>query len=421
MADLKLKEFTYTAVSDAGERVTGRMQATAEGDVIATLHRSGYTPLEVTGIGGFSLDADVGQIFRGLFPDDPKFSASDLAGFTRQLHQMLRAGIPIGQSIALLADGYPKEKVANALRTVSEDITGGLPLNEAFGRHPKLFNEVFVAYMSAGEQSGDLVDVTDRLAHILDKRAEIQRKFVSVSMYPALVMGAIFLMLAVIILFIVPRYVSIYASFDAPLPAPTKAVVMLSKVFPLIVLLIGGGVGGFIAFNKSRKDDLDFGEKLDRLRFRLPIFGKLAWKLTLFRFISTTSGALDAGVQAHDALELAGRAAASRWVRKVVPDLQDKIQSGEPLWTGLAEHEDLFPPVMRNMVATGEQTGELATMLSNVSDALEDDIDLIIAMMSAKVEVALLMFMGVTVGSILLALYLPILQLSTTAGQKYGF
>jgi type IV pilus assembly protein PilC len=228
------------------------------------------------------------------------------------------------------------------------------------------------------------------------------------------------MMVALILLFIVPKYAEIYSTLDTELPAPTQFIVLLSKWFPIVALAVIIASVAFYSFNKSKADDLVFGERLDRIKFKLPVFGKLFKRLVLYRFASTMGGAISSGVQSYDAVDLAARAAGSRWVRAVAPELRQSIQEGRPMTAAMEAHDDLFSNSMRKMVATGEETGDLATMFTNSADALREDVDLYISTMSAKIEVLMLVFMGATVGGILACLYLPILQLTATVGETQG-
>lgn len=419
MAQLKAIPYRYKAIDPNGNRVDAKMIASGEDDVLDALRRMNMVPLSVSRADRFTLDGDLLTAIRGT--NAAKMSTAQLSQFTRQLYQLLRSGIPITAAMQTLAEDPPSEAVGEVLQTVADRLVSGVPLAEAFAGFPKVFNEVFIAYMAAGETSGNLVEVTERLAAILDKRAEITRKVKAVSMYPMLVGAIIVLMIAAIVLFIVPKYVQIYESLDAQLPGPTRLVVALSTYFPLVVAALAGATFGFITWNRSKKNDLKVGERIDRIKFRMIIFGKLFKKLALYRFASTMGGALDSGVQTYDALALSARASDSRWVRAVTPDLQRAVREGRPLTTALIDHDDLFTPTLRKMVATGEETGDLGSMFGNVAEALRDEIDLQISTMSAKIEVALLVGMGVSVGGILAAMYLPILQLVLVAGDKYGF
>lgn len=421
MPQTVLKAFSYVAISEAGTRVQDTMQATSESDVITALHRAGYTPLSVKEHsmlrGGLSLQG----LWAVLNKHEPRFKTQQLSAFTRQLHQMLKAGISISASLNSLAEDQKDEAISEMLHTIAERLTSGSSVSAAFEGFPKAFDHIFLAYMQAAEESGDLVEVTSRLVQIVDKRAEIQRKVKGVTMYPILVGAAVLMMLAAIIMFLVPRYAGIYKSFGAKLPAPTLFLVALSRVFPLVAMVIVGLGIAFVAWNKSQAENFSFGKRFDQVKFRIPIMGKLFHKLVLMRFCNTAGGANLAGVQTHDALELAGKASGSRWVRSVVPDMQDAVRSGRMVSTALVAHPDLFPANMRKMVITGEETGELGPMLASAGRALEDEIDVIIATMAAKLEVALLIFMGVSVGAVLVALYLPILSLTTTVSDGYGF
>lgn len=419
-ADQGLKTFSYIAVSDNGTRVEDTMQATAEADVISALHRAGYTPLQVRQsslLGGITLQG----AWALLNKKDARLKTQALSAFTRQFHQMLKAGIPVAAAVASLADDQSDDRVAEMLRTIADRMVSGSPLSKAFEGYPKAFDDIFLAYMAAAEESGDLVEVTRRLSLIIDKRAEIQRKVKGVTMYPALVSSAVVLMLAGIIMFLVPQYSEIYSTFDAKLPAPTQWVITLSKIFPMVALVVGGLVFAFVMWNRSQQDNFEFGRRFDRVRFKVPVLGKMFHKLALMRFTNTAGGAIIAGVQTFDALDLAGRASGSRWIRGVVPQMQEAVRSGRQLSTALSDNPDLFPGNVRKMVSTGEETGELGNMLASSGDALEDEVDVVISTMSAKLEVALLAFMGLSVGAILIALYLPILSLTTTVSSGYGF
>lgn len=412
--------YAYTAVAPNGTRVSEKMAAGSVEEVVEALLRAGFSPLTVAPASSASIGSAVSTLMERLNAKPAKMSAQDLAAFTSQLHQLLKAGIAMPQAVATLAEGQKSTQVAEMLRTISGRMVTGVGVAESFAGYPKCFDDVFRAYMAAGEQTGNMAETVLRLSGIVEKRAEIRRKVTEVSFYPVMVSGFIVLMLAAIILFLVPRYADIYTSFGAELPGPTKVVVALSKIFPIVAVGLAAAIAGFVAFNRSRRDDLDFGTRLDRLRFRMPLFGRLAHHLALYRWASTVGGATQAGVPLTASLDLGARASGSRWVRAATLDLSAALTQGRPLSSELGNYADLFPPTLRKMVATGEDTGELAAMLNSVADATENEIDLIVATMGAKLEVALLAFMAVSVGSILVALYLPILRLTDTISNSVG-
>lgn len=430
--------FAYTAVSTAGQRMKAKMTAPSAAAVSAALAADGWIPVEIAQVRSGGLNFDIGA----LLSNRPlKMGHGPLSAFARQMHQLLKAGISVPRAIASLGEDADPRMTAMCT-DIAEKVSGGLPLSRAFSDYPRCFDDVFCAYITAGEQSGALVTTTARLAKMLEKRADLALKVKSVTAYPKMVGGAIGMLVIGIMAFLVPSYAKIYASFGAKLPAPTAALVSFSKVLspvkfygfgPLEMIPIVHGIPlpnplsptlyilavifGIKAFLKATKDNLEIGTKLDRLKFRLPIVGDLSSKLCLYRWSSTLAGALESGVQMGQALELAARASGSRWQLAILAELKEAVRGGRLLSDVLAGHRDLFTPSVRTMVTTGEAAGELADMLDNVSSSLDAEIDSIVAGLSAKIEVALLLLLGGVVGGLLVVLYMPILNLATTVGE----
>ena len=420
MINASYKKYSYISISAEGTRIKDSMYASSSSEVVSALLTAGQTPLHVKAAGFISQGFNPATLRNFLKSDTPTIKIQNLSALVRQLYQMLRSGIPIVSALISLAEDQPVKKVSEMLKTISERITSGSTLQQAFSGFPKAFDSIFIAYLAAAEESGDLVAIIGKLSNIINKRAEIQRKVKGVVMYPILVLSAVAVMLTLIMLFLVPRYASIYDSFNAKLPLPTTLLVSFSSVFPIIILILGTSVFAFVTWNKSQKDNLVFGTKYDSLKFRTPIIGGLSHKLALMRFSSTAGGAILAGVQVHDAIDLAARASGSRWIRSTVTLLQETVRSGKPLSGALKSQPKLYPANFRKMISTGEETGELGVMCQHAGQAVEDEIDVLISTMSAKVEVGLLIIMGLTVGSVLIALYLPILNLTSTISKSYG-
>lgn len=428
------KTFAYVAVSPSGERRKLKMTALSKTAVASALKADGLFPLEINEVKEGGLNTDVGDIF-GNRP--LKFDHRELADFASQLHQLIKAGVPIAKSLATLGEER-EPKRQQMCDDLADKVSNGVPLSEAFAAYPAAFDLIFRSYIKAGEIGGSLVPTTERLAKMLDRRSKLALKIKSVTAYPKLVSGAILAIVIGIMLLLVPMYADIYEGFGAELPAPTKALVAISnqvlpisadfqlgwpvlsnfQFHPFSPLLWGAII--FFAFKfwlKKTEDDPEIGIKLDRIRFRLPIFGALAMKNVLYRWSSTLAGGIESGVQLSSALELSAKTSGSRWQMAILPDLQEAVQSGKPLSEGLALHKDLFPPNLRAMVATGETAGDLPNMLESVASSIDSEIDALIAGLSAKIEVALLLVMGVVVGALLAVLYLPILNLATTVGS----
>jgi len=448
------KSYQYEAVTPQGVRVKAKMAAPSAYAVSSALQTDGWIPITIDRVADTVWNIDV----MAWGKDRPlKLPLERIANFARQFHQLLQAGVSIPKAIASL--GEEEEPKFSALcEDISSRVAGGQPLSKAFAEYPACFDEVFCSYVEAGEQTGSLKDNMARLAHMLEKRVSLNKKIKSVTAYPKFVSIAIGVIVTGIMLFMVPMYQNIYKSFNAPLPGATQLLVKISAhilpfnfansvgipftnlhfltfphlglfghqlplppipipnifspLFWIVIFIIS-----LKQFLKRTYDNPDIGIRVDKVKYRLPIFGQMLKRMDLYRWSSTLAGALSSGVATQPALDLAARASGSRWHRAIVGDLKDAVRSGQPLSDALLTHRDLFPPNIRRMVATGEQAGELDTMLDNVANAIDDEIEMIIANLGAKIEVALILVMGAVVGGILVALYLPILRLTLVAAH----
>lgn len=442
------KTFTYEAISPQGERIKGKqakMTAYSADAVRKQLGSQGYVVIDVKESGsGLSIDlSELGG--RGPL----KLDAGELAQFARQLHNLLNAGISIPATLMAIGEDAKDPRFTQMCLEMANAVQSGTPLSAAMADQEPTFDEVFVAYITSGEATGSLPATTERLAQMMAKKAELRLKIKGVTAYPKMVAYVIGVLVLGILMFLVPNFADIYADFGAELPAPTQALVtvsnqmlplsaelplrdnipILGRLIPnpltirpnLLSPLIWGValIFGVKAWLKATADNDEIGIKLDKAKFRMPVFGELNRRLVLFRWTSTLSGALASGVQTTESLELAARASGSRWIKAVTPALVDAIRSGRPLSTELLAYPDLFPPNIRTMVTTGEKSGEMAEMLESVAAAVDNEIDAIIAGLGAKIEVALLMILGGVVGGLLVVLYLPILSLTTTVGESY--
>jgi len=428
--------FAYEAVAPNGTRIKGpkaRMSAYSADDVRRELLDQGFTPIKITevtsgSLGGVNLNMKVGR--QGL-----RLKPIQLSAFARGLHQLLKAGISVPRAVAALGEDSENEELKTVCSDIATKIANGIPIAEAFATHPVTFDDVFCGYLASGEQTGALVAATGRLALMTEKRAQISSKVRSVAIYPLLVTTAISLLVTVLIVFIVPLFAKIYTQLHSTLPAPTQLLIKVSHYFLPIKLIHVSGIPlpfvnflspvlwllviifSFRAFVKHRGNVPNIAIRLDKIRFRLPVFGKLGRYLALYRWMSTLAGALDSGVRTTAAITLAANSSGSRWIRTVSPSIETAIQSGQPLSAALAVHSDLFPASVRTMVSTGEQTGDLSVLLDSAAASLADEIDAIVGGLSAKIEVALLLTMAVVVGGILICLYLPVLNLAPTLAK----
>lgn len=432
------KVWKYKAVSPAGKREEGTMTSPSSAGVVKSLVREGWTPIDIEEVQRSAMNIDLTAWFTG---GGVKLKWKARAEFARRLHQMLLAGISMPKALQSLGEDAPAD-VSAMCSAMAEKVMAGEPLSVAMKDHPRAFDDVTISYIEAGEESGTLRQTTGRLAQMLANRAALQSKIKGVTAYPKMVGATIGLLVVGIIMFLVPMYEDIYSSFGSGLPGPTQALVWVSEHFlplsfvpfelagfkaawpkpePLHVMsFILYVVIGWLIFRHKTKGNMRVAERLDRIRFRLPIMGKLAALQAMQRWAVTLAGALASGVPITRGIELAAAASGSAWHQNIVPALTERIRTGLPLSSELVNHKDLYPPSVRTMLATGESTGELDSMLDSVAVSLESDIDAQVAGLSAKIEVGLLVVLGVVVGGLLVVLYLPILNLATAASDGMG-
>lgn len=432
------KPFYWTGIRPDGTRTKNeKIMAVSRDQVVTALAREGVVPIKITDGGGLNMNMSIGGAV--------KFKWNAKAEFARRLYQLLRAGVSIPKSLASIGEDA-KPNVAEMCAHMADAVAAGSRLSEALAEYPKAFDEVFVSYVEAGEDSGTLLISLERLSVLLAKRAAMASKIKGVMAYPKMVGGTILLLTLGIIMFLVPRFVDIYASFGAELPGPTLVMVKISKnLLPIttqdtteaitriplpignlainilsISIILALMYAGWVYFRKQTANNDAVNVFINKIMFKMPVFGKLNHKNALFRWASTLSGALTAGVQMGRALEMAASSSGSKWIESITPELVEAVRSGRPIGKVMQDHPDVFPVNIRTMVVTGEDTGELDTMLASVSQTLDEEVDGIIEGLSAKIEVVLLLVLGVVVGGLLLILYLPILQLATTASKGLG-
>lgn len=433
--DRDTQPYQYVGVAADGKKVKGRVKALSREEALRQLQDSGITVITLNPLssGGNLATLDIGLLLSGSTDArQVKMKLRPKAELARQLHQLLRAGMPVAAAFKALSEASDA-RYRPMLESICEQIQSGVPLGTALEAYPRAFDEVFVAYIKTAEETGSLVEGTQRLAVMLEKRASLERKIKAVTMYPKMVSGVIGLLVIGILLFIVPMYEDIYSAFNAELPGPTVALQNLSRllnpflqIFPPIPNLASPLIWGPLLFWGLRKflnanrENRRIAEPWNKLRFRIPVFGKLSRYLALYRWASTLAGAQGAGVRLEPGLRLAGAASGSDWMRFVSRDVANQVAAGRQLSRCLAEHTDLFPPQFVALIATGEKSGDLDGMLSNVAQSLGEDIDMIVSTLGAKVEVILLLAMAIIVGGLLVVLYLPILNLMQAVMSDMG-
>ena len=400
-----MPEFIFTAKTPSGKTVQGTRFAESEMSLVSSLRKEELVVVAVAPAPIKTKAAKKGK----------KVKTKDLAIFCRQMGAMLGAGLPVLESIQSIADQSDHVTMAKVLREIASDIEAGATLCAAFGKHPKIFSKLFTSMIRAGEESGALPNVLQRLGDYLEGKAALASKIRSASAYPAFIAGFFFMAVAGIMLFLIPQFESIFASFDMELPPLTKFLMATSRfIGRYLIYEIVLGAGGAYAFFKWHKTA---GGKstVDAWLLKAPIFGKLILKAAVARFSSTLSTLMDNGVAVVAALDIVGETSGNAVVKSAVDNVSRGVVNGSTISEKLAESY-VFPKMVISMVAAGESSGNLPDMLSKISDFYTREVDDAISGLTSMIEPILIVGLGAIVTVVVLAIYLPIFQMATGIG-----
>ncbi len=395
----KVKEstFAWEGRDRAGKQLRGEIRSTGQTVVISALRRQGIT---VTKIKKQKYKRAGGKV-----------KDSDITMFTRQLATMMKAGVPLLQSFEIVAKGTDNGAVAKLFTDIKGDVETGTSLSRAFRKYPLYFDNLFCNLVGAGEQAGILDDLLDRLASYKEKMEAIKGKIKSALFYPASVMVVAFVVVAVIMLFVVPAFKSVFTSFGADLPAPTLAVMAISEFFTQYWYLIFGGIGGSIyffmhAWRRSPKMQM----VMDRMLLKAPIFGDVIRKATIARWLRTLSTMFAAGVPLVEALDSVGGASGNIVYQLATKKIQQEVSTGTSLTIAM-QNANVFPNMVLQMAGIGEESGSIDSMLSKAADIFEREVDDAVESLSSLLEPLIMAILGVLIGGLVVAMYLPIFKL----------
>ena len=404
--------FRYLAVNAQGERVSGDLKAEALEGAIRELQSGGHTiisllPVEKAGGGEDTLSGRLARVVHSVRTHIP---LRDVVFFTRQLATMFSAGMTLERSVSNLIANEANPRLKKTLLAVAADLQKGQSLSEAMGRHPGAFNNLYIALIKAGEAGGSLGTTLERLADYLERSEETRRKVVSSLYYPVFVLAFLTVCVLILVLKIAPMFDRVYKSFGADLPGPTRVLMTASNFLvrnlPFGILAALGIGFGFFMFALS-----DRGRwYLDAARLRLPIFGSLLKDATMANFSRTFGLLLSSSVPVVDSLALAGRTVSNVIVRKGVDSVRELIQDGQSIHAAMRKAL-VFPSILVQLVATGEETGEVEKLLLKAADYYEKQVDTLIGRLSSLIEPMLIVLMGAVVGALVIVIYLPIFYL----------
>ncbi|WP_341907246.1 type II secretion system F family protein [Polaromonas sp. YR568] len=394
--DVKEFVFEWEGKDRAGKQVRGETRAVGENQVKAALRRQGVTPSKIKK-----------RRMRGGKAIRPK----DIAIFTRQLATMMKAGVPLLQSFDIVGRGNPNGSVTKLLNDVRTDVETGTSLSAAFRKYPMYFNALYCNLVEAGEAAGILESLLDRLAVYMEKTEAIKSKIKSALMYPTSVVVVAFVVVAVIMIFVIPAFKTVFSSFGADLPAPTMFVIMCSEFFVAYWWLIFGGLGGgFYFFMQAWKRSEKVQKFMDRLMLKIPVFGALIEKSCIARWTRTLSTMFAAGVPLVEALDSVGGASGNSLYADATEKIQQEVSTGTSL-TAAMTNANLFPTMVLQMCAIGEESGSVDHMLGKAADFYEAEVDEMVAGLSSLMEPIIIVFLGSLIGGIVVSMYLPIFKL----------
>jgi type IV pilus assembly protein PilC len=393
-----IKEFVFEweGKDRGGKQVRGEIRAAGENQVKSALRRQGVLP---------------SKIKKRKMRSGKSIKPKDIAIFTRQLATMMKAGVPLLQSFDIVGRGNPNGSVTKLLNDVRTDVETGTSLSAAFRKYPMYFNALYCNLVEAGEAAGILESLLDRLAVYMEKTEAIKSKIKSALMYPISVVVVAFVVVAVIMIFVIPAFKSVFSSFGADLPAPTLFVIAISEFFVAYWWLIFGGIGGGLYFFfQAWKRNEKMQKFMDRLLLKVPVFGALIEKSCIARWTRTLSTMFAAGVPLVEALDSVGGASGNSLYADATEKIQQEVSTGTSL-TAAMSNANLFPTMVLQMCAIGEESGSVDHMLGKAADFYEAEVDEMVAGLSSLMEPIIIVFLGTLIGGIVVSMYLPIFKL----------
>ena len=390
--------FSWEGTDRAGKKVKGKVVASNEAAVRNELRRQGVVPSKV-------------RKQSTLFQSKGKVTAADIAVFSRQLATMMTAGIPMVQSFDIVGAGHDNPAMQKLILDIKADVENGTALANALEKHPLHFDDLFVNLVAAGAQAGALETLLDKIATYKEKTEAIKKKVKKALFYPAAVMVVAFVVTAILLIFVIPEFETLFQGFGADLPAFTRFVIDISNFVRSDGWIIAAAAGGAVwAFLAAKKRSRPFRHFLDRVVLKVPIIGPILNKSAIARYSRTLATTFAAGVPLVEALESVAGATGNVVYETAVLSMRDEVATGQRLQRAM-ENTDLFPNMVNQMVAVGEESGSLDEMSSKVADFYEEEVDNAVDAMSSLLEPLIMAVLGVLVGGLVIAMYLPIFKM----------
>ncbi|MBL4851446.1 MAG: type II secretion system F family protein [Gammaproteobacteria bacterium] len=391
--------FTWVGADKRGTKIKGELQGKSIPLIKAQLRRQGINPLRVK------------KKPKPLFSSNKKITSKDITIFSRQLATMLSAGVPVVQAFEIIGRGHENPAMQTLIGAIRSDVEAGNNLANSFRKHPRQFDELFCNLIAAGEQAGILETLLHKIATYKEKTESIKAKVKKAMFYPTAIIVVAFIITAILLIFVVPQFEALFNGFGADLPALTLFVVRLSEFFQSYWYLIFGGIAaaGFVLVNAHRKSK-KVRDAADRLVLKMPVVGDILHKAAIARYARTLSTMFAAGVPLVESMTSVAGAAGNVVYSNAILRIRDEVSTGTNLNSAMA-HTGVFPNMVTQMVAIGEESGSLDSMLSKVADFYEEEVDNAVDGMTSLIEPIIMAFLGVVIGGLVIAMYLPIFKL----------
>lgn len=396
--------YVYRVRDRQGKLLEGSLEAESQVLVANKLRQMGYVPIAIDKQGG------------GLGSKEISFSfgsgvkLKDISVFSRQFATMINSGLSLLRSLYILAEQTENKKFAETIDQIRQDVEKGASLSQALSKHPKVFSKLYVSMVRAGEIGGVLDSVLLRLASTIEKQVELRGKIKSALTYPVAVLALVVLIVAAMLLFIVPIFASLYDDLGGTLPLPTRLLLAVSDVLKSYFIIVVGVVIGAVWLLRRWIATEGGRAKFDAFKLKIPIMGKLVQKTALARFASTLSALLRSGVPILESLEIVSDTVSNAVVAKAIQETQSAVKGGESIAKPLAQHK-VFPPMVTQMMAVGEETGALDDMLEKIGEFYEREVEATVDALTSLLEPLLIVVLGGAVGGMVVALYMPMFQI----------
>lgn len=404
-----MPKFTWEGRSKSGQAQKGEMEAPSAEAVAVTLRGQGISPGPIKERGkGMDMEIKIPGF-------EPKVDAKDVVIFTRQFSTMIDAGLPLVQCLDILSSQQENKTFKKVLYEIKDSVESGSTFADSLKKHPKIFDNLYANLVAAGEIGGILDTILQRLAAYMEKAMALKKKIKSAMTYPATIVGIAVIVIGVILVFVIPQFAAMFADFGQALPLPTLIVIAISDFIQDYILFI---IGGIIAFKMlyTRLGKTKRGrEIMDDVYLKLPVAGDLIRKASVAKFTRTLGTMLSSGVPILDGLDIVAKTAGNKTVEKAIYEVAQSISEGKTIAEPL-EKSGVFPPMVCQMIAVGEQAGAVDTMLNKIADFYDDEVDDAVNNLTAMMEPLLMLFLGTTVGGLVVAMYLPIFKLAGAAG-----